>query len=225
LTEGQPRSDDEVSADDGATGLGELGDVAARDLSRVANEDAERILEVFEKHLGGEIDSRTYEELTFGVSVYLDPNTLALLTWLAQAGGGTPSERIASLQLEQPAEDVVRRVISLHGARLIRAAFAADPPAPNSDDWRKIDREILLDPESGEYVVRLLIRKQNGETQKIEGDATSMVKFARFSLRTLILIGDPDALPVDDASQLAEAWEELQPILPDVADEEGADQA
>lgn len=162
--------------------------------------------EILGTYLGGEIFGDTYDDLTMGVSAILPPESLAIITWVAQPGGETIDDRIKRLQLSERAEAFLRRIAALFGPRLSKAFFASDRPAPQRDDWLSFSRQVLQDVESGEYLTTLRLQKFNGEFFTIEGDGNSMLRFARQSLRTLIQIGDAQAFSSRDLERLVQEW-------------------
>jgi hypothetical protein len=203
-----PESDEQAST---ANGTLEIG---VRTLNQYAESgDVDSLFAALSKHLDGKTTPHTYDDLIFSISVLTSSEALAVITWLSEFSPGSIQQEIRNLKLEPKAEALLRKIMSLYGPRVERALFAASRSAPRRDDWKNIDRRILTDNSSGEYVVSLRIRKFNDEALSIEGSARSMVRFARHALRTLVLIDDADALPKDDLDNLEQTWKEFRALL------------
>jgi hypothetical protein len=175
--------------------------------------DSEALIEVLESRLSTEITPSTFEELGTALSVYLEPSVLALLTWLSQPMSRPPGIRITSLEAPNEVTALLRRVVGRFGPELSRASFATTRPLPYRDDWRSFDRQILRDVKSGETIIRLTLKKQNGEITVIEGGVPSMVRFARNAIKTLVTLDDDVEFPEKPTTKLLEAWSELAPRL------------
>jgi hypothetical protein len=191
-----------------------LGDAVGQITAVVERGDASSLIEVLDARLSKEITPLTFEELRNALSVYLEPNALAFLTWLSQPMSSDSGTRIRGLETSDEVADFLRSVVGRFGPELSRASYAAAQPLPYKDDWRGFNRQILRDLETGETIVRLTLKKQNGEIFDIEGGVPSMVRFARNAIRTLSLIEDDTEFPEKDVARLVEAWEELSPRLP-----------
>jgi hypothetical protein len=190
-----------------------LNDALGQITKIVERGDAPLLVEVLESRLTREITPSTFEELRNALSVYLEPYALAFLTWLSQPMSRDSGTRISNLETSDEVAAFLRRVIGRFGPDLSRASFTAAQPLPYKDDWRGFNRQILRDLQSGETIIRLSLKKQNGEVFDIEGGVPSMVRFARNALKTLSLIKDEEEFPERDVAKLLEVWEELAPRL------------
>jgi hypothetical protein len=205
--EGLPQDQDSAS-DVMADAIRQITDLVERG-------EGPAIFEVLDSRLSNEITSTTFEELGSVLSVYVEPYVLALLTWLSQPMSRSPGARIESLDASDEVASFLRRIVGQFGPELSRASFATAQPLPYRDDWRSFDRQILRDLKSGETIIRLNLKKQNGEIAVIEGGVPSMVRFARNALRTLSALDEEVDFPERDVARLVEAWDELAPRLPD----------
>jgi hypothetical protein len=193
--------------------------VNAEEFNRFAAQgDVSLLLEIFEHHLGRGLTRYTWNGLYIAVGHLTSYPLLGTVVWAAQASEPSVQKVLAEEGLSEAAAKLVLKLVVLYGARIQRAVYLSPVALHDGDDWRSIHSEVLLDPASDEYRIRVEIIKKNFEKMVIRGDARSMARLARQILKIVVSVGDRSAFPSEDADSLLQMLEDACAVLRDRAD-------
>jgi hypothetical protein len=151
----------------------------------------EEIRVILDRRLRSGIGPDTWGDLIRSLSEYVGWNAARLLTWGSTVDGRDEqrTRRVERVEAtgHPAAVDVLRGIRATHGVELQEAwELFSEPP----ENWRSIDREILVDIVRGRPLVRIVLTKNNGETFKLESPADSCLNLAAFLSATLVAIND-----------------------------------
>ncbi|MDT5018999.1 MAG: hypothetical protein QOD39_5159 [Mycobacterium sp.] len=189
------------------TGLAELTELIKSGRFQVLEQ-------VFGRHLDGEITGSTVRTLQEDLTPLVSVPTFVFLSYISQQSPGDLRKELDGLEADEETLLHLRGLLALYKTRLSHAwAIVDDADAVRGDDWRSVDRAVLRDVRTGEFEVRHLFWKYNGETLTITGDADSTMRLARNLLESVNLIDDPAAFAPADVKRLRDVIDRTLALL------------
>lgn len=159
--------------------------------------------EILKDHLQQPLTADTANTLFTSMSMYTgdeDTSDLVLST-LTRSVGDEEFRELFEGAVDDKTRSWVRAMLARHGSRL-REAWVIGGENPNS--WRSVNRSVLFDPGSGDWLLGFEILTYGGQRLKLEETPTTLLLLASAILDTL------NRLPAEEA---------LDALAPDRRDE------
>jgi hypothetical protein len=210
-------------ATEGPPAGGPVEQIKAESLNRVveAGEGA-YLVEVFERHLVGDIGPWTYEGMLVGLRILMPYRLLSTVTWAVQAPAESVDEVLSSEGMTPAARDLVKRIVTLYGAKAVEALYASPTVVHDGDDWRSVLPEVVWNPGTGRYSISVEIIKKNLDTFVVRSEPRSLIRWVRIMAIAVAEFADPSQFPESDRASLIEAMDAVRTALDQSGREEGA---
>ncbi len=166
---------------------------AALDSFLQTHPDAEhQVREILDKRLQ-RLSENTWNDLWSHLQDYLGQESLDVVGYAVVQVEDQPNRLREMAAVVSPrAMDFLRSVVSLYGRELYYASLAAGK-LPN--DWRLVNREVLLDNVTKGYTIRTRITKYTGEEVLMETTPDSMLDLVSALIQTLLYVPVADVFP------------------------------
>jgi hypothetical protein len=165
-------------------------------------------MEALETHLSGDLTSETFDEVDSALTLLVGTSGALALLW---ASAATTADEFDQMNLGDEAKALVLRSMVLYGPQLNYAHTISGRAGSRAKDWRRFGRQVFINAE-GDQVVRTTIKRFDGASIEIEGDAASAVRLTSGMLRTLERVGDLGSIDKEDRDELATLLETVREI-------------
>lgn len=194
----------------------------AKELEELLKSDPgaeERLLEIIGTRVDGEINDVTWDLLDSSLIGYVGINVTQLLEWVfIGLALRDPSRMDLVAKAASPrVENLIRSILGRFGVEL-EEAWTVWRQLPN--DWRTFFREVYHDQIRNTPLIKIRIRKYNGEDLNLEGNPSSFLTLARNLVLTLQLVAIPDVFSPDIVDSFVEEVTKLNKLIAPEEEEE-----
>lgn len=148
------------------------------------------VQQILEKHLRGEVSDSAPLDMLSSLVKYAGSERGHLIAWFLDLDDESP-------MLEQFLEQAGAEAAGF--VKALRALYCDDlsTAAQSRDDWHSLTHDVFLDALVGAFVVRIRLRKGDGQITTIEGSPTSLLNLVNKLLRILGQVGTAEAFDLD----------------------------